>query len=69
MDGACFYTQRQMDVGTIRTLCDIADTQGEGHVRFTTRSNIEFLVGDFAKVPALIAALNEKVWGTATGGR
>ena len=59
-------TQRQMDVGTIRLLCDIADTQGEGFVRFTTRSNIEFMVGDFAKVPALISALNEH--GFPVGG-
>ncbi|MDH3231004.1 MAG: dissimilatory-type sulfite reductase subunit beta, partial [Alphaproteobacteria bacterium] len=26
-------TQRQMDVHTIRKLCDIADTYAEGHVR------------------------------------
>ena len=31
-------TQRQMDVGTIRKLCDIADEYAEGHVRFTTRT-------------------------------
>ena len=31
-------TQRQMDVFTIRKLCDIADQFAEGHVRFTTRS-------------------------------
>ena len=35
-------TQRQMDVGTIRKLCDIADEYAEGHVRFTTRA-ISFL--------------------------
>ena len=28
-------TQRQMDVYTIRTLCDIADQFADGHVRFT----------------------------------
>ena len=37
-------TQRQMDVYTIRQLCDIADQYAEGHVRFTIRSNIEFMV-------------------------
>ena len=37
-------TQRQMDVYTIRKLCDIADQYAEGHVRFTIRSNIEFMV-------------------------
>ena len=30
-------TQRQMDVFTIRKLCDIGDQFAEGHVRFTTR--------------------------------
>src|SRR5574339_951321 len=50
-------TQRQMDVHTIRKLCDIADTYADGHVRFTIRSNIEFMVGDERKVAPLIAAL------------
>ena len=45
-------TQRQMDVYTIRTLCDIADQYAEGHVRFTIRSNIEFMVSSAAKVGA-----------------
>ena len=31
-------TQRQMDVFTIRKLCDIGDNFADGHVRFTTRS-------------------------------
>jgi len=31
-------TQRQMDVYTIRTLCDIVDRYGDGHMRFTARS-------------------------------
>ena len=37
-------TSRQMDVHTIRKLCDVADEFAEGYVRFTTRSNIEFMV-------------------------
>ena len=52
-------TQRQMDVHTIRKLCDIADTYAEGHVRFTIRSNIEFMVADPAKVAPLVSALTE----------
>ncbi|OIP17865.1 MAG: sulfite reductase, dissimilatory-type beta subunit [Betaproteobacteria bacterium CG2_30_59_46] len=52
-------TQRQMDVYTIRTLCDIADKFAEGHVRFTTRSNIEFMVSDVAKVAPLCDALTK----------
>src|SRR5512140_3787911 len=50
-------TQRQMDVYTIRTLCDIADKYADGFMRFTIRSNVEFMVGDEAKVKPLIAAL------------
>lgn len=43
-------TQRQMDLFTIRKLCDIADEYADGHIRFTIRSNIEFMVADEAKV-------------------
>ena len=53
-------TQRQMDVHTIRKLCDIADTYADGHVRFTIRSNIEFMVADENKVAPLISALTGK---------
>src|SRR5450756_2840619 len=59
-------TQRQMDVYTIRKLCDIADQHAEGYVRFTTRSNIEFMVSVFHKVPALIQALQAE--GFPVGG-
>ncbi len=59
-------TQRQMDVFTIRKLCDIADEYAEGHVRFTTRSNIEFMVSSFEKVPALIQKLQSE--GFPVGG-
>ncbi|MDA8095185.1 MAG: dissimilatory-type sulfite reductase subunit beta [Betaproteobacteria bacterium] len=61
-------TQRQMDHYTIRKLCDIADQFGEGHVRFTARSNIEFMVASEAKVNPLIEALTKNgfpVGGTA----
>jgi len=50
-------TPRQMDHYTIRNLCDIADKFGEGHVRFTTRSNMEFMVSDEKKVAPLVDAL------------
>jgi len=59
-------TQRQMDVFTIRKLCDIADQFADGHVRFTTRSNIEFMVSSFEKVPALIQKLQAE--GFPVGG-
>lgn len=50
-------TQRQMDVYTIRNICDIVDKFGEGHLRFTTRSNIEIAVADEKKVAPLIEKL------------
>jgi len=59
-------TQRQMDVFTIRRLCDIADRFAEGHVRFTIRSNIEFMVSSEAKVAPLIAELEKN--GFPVGG-
>ena len=59
-------TQRQMDVGTIRKLCDIADKYADGYVRFTIRSNIEFMVGDEKKVQPLIDALTKE--GFPIGG-
>ena len=59
-------TQRQMDVYTIRKLCDIADTYADGHVRFTIRSNIEFMVADPNKVAPLIEALQSS--GFPVGG-
>ncbi|NTV95238.1 MAG: dissimilatory-type sulfite reductase subunit beta, partial [Thiobacillus sp.] len=61
-------TQRQMDHYTVRKLADIADQFGDGYVRFTTRSNIEYMVTDGAKVDGLIKALNDNgfpVGGTA----
>ncbi len=59
-------TQRQLDVYTIRKLCDIADQHAEGHVRFTIRSNIEFIVSSAGKVDPLIAVLEEA--GFPVGG-
>jgi len=59
-------TQRQMDVYTIRKLCDLADQYAEGHVRFTIRSNIEFMVADERKVAPLIQALESN--GFPVGG-
>jgi sulfite reductase beta subunit len=50
-------TQRQMDVFSIRTLCDIADRFCDGHIRFTIRSAVEFMTTDESKVKPLIDAL------------
>lgn len=35
VDGTCRFTQRILDVFTLRKLMDIGDTYGEGYVRFT----------------------------------
>ncbi len=59
-------TQRQMDVYTIRKLCDIVDELGEGHCRFTVRSNIEIMVSSESKVQPLIEKLEGE--GFPVGG-
>jgi sulfite reductase beta subunit len=59
-------TQRQMDVHTIRKLCDIADKHADGHVRFTVRSNCEFMLGDESGVAPLIEELESE--GFPVGG-
>lgn len=59
-------TPRQMDIYTIRKLCDIADQFAESHVRFTMRSNIEFMVSDESKVQPLIDKLTQE--GFPVGG-
>ena len=59
-------TQRQMGVHTIRLLCDIGDDFADGFVRFTSRSNIEFMVDAEAKVAPLIETLTEE--GFPVGG-
>jgi dissimilatory sulfite reductase beta subunit len=40
---------RLMSVGHIREICAIADKFCGGHLRFTTRNNIEFMVGTLAE--------------------
>ena len=44
---------RLMSVSHIREICDIADKHCGGHVRFTTRNNIEFMVDSEDKVRPL----------------
>ena len=59
-------TQRILDVFTLRILCDIGDKYAEGYVRFTIRSNIEYMVKDESKVDPLIKALEKE--GFIVGG-
>jgi sulfite reductase beta subunit len=49
---------RLMSVGHIREICAIADKFCGGHLRFTTRNNIEFMVGTFAEAKSLKEYLN-----------
>ena len=55
---------RLMSTTHIREICDIADKYCDGHFRFTTRNNVEFLVSDEAKLEPLRADLaNRKFAG------
>ena len=51
---------------TLRNLCKIGDEYADGHVRFTIRSNIEYMVAEEAKVEPLINVLEEN--GFVVGG-
>ena len=59
-------TQRQLGPYEINLLCDIVDQYGEGHVRFTIRSNLEVMVSRWDKVGPLIQAFNDA--GYPVGG-
>ncbi len=52
-------TQRILDVFSLRKLTKIGDDFADGYVRFTIRSNIEYMVKDEEKVEPLIHALEE----------
>ncbi len=56
----------------IREICDIADAHCDGHLRFTTRNNIEFMVDSKDKVQPLLDDLASRdnrfpVGGTGAG--
>ncbi|TAN70633.1 MAG: dissimilatory-type sulfite reductase subunit beta [Magnetospirillum sp.] len=59
-------TQRQMDIFTVRKLCDIADQFCDGYIRFTIRSAVEFMTTDESKVKPLIERLEQE--GFPVGG-
>ena len=75
--GAELYTvrvggTRAMSVEHIREICDIADKYCGGHLRFTTRNNIEFLVSDKSKLEPLKKDLKSRgnkfpIGGTGAG--
>ncbi len=57
---------RLLSIQTIREFCDLADTYSEGHLRFTSRNNIEFLLTDPGKIDPLVADLGAR--GFPVGG-
>ncbi len=59
-------TPRLMAITTIRAFADLADTYCGGHLRWTSRNNVEFLLTDPAKIEPLIADL--KALGFPVGG-
>ena len=62
--GAKVYTvraggSRLMSIQKIRQMCDLADKYCEGHLRFTSRHNIEFMTTEDTKIDAIIADLKK----------
>ncbi len=58
---------RLLSIKTLRLFADLADKYSGGHLRFTSRNNVEFLVTDAAKVAPLkaeLTALGYPVGGT-----
>jgi sulfite reductase beta subunit len=51
---------RLMTVTHIREICEIADKHCDGHLRFTTRNNIEFMVDSKDKVEPLVKDLESR---------
>ena len=69
--GAAVYTVRAgsprlLSIDTIRDICDLADKYCDGHLRFTSRHNIEFLLSDPGKIQPLIGDV--KKLGFPVGG-
>ena len=57
---------RLLSIQTIRLFADLADKYCGGHLRFTSRNNVEFLLTDPAKIEPLIAELTKE--GYPVGG-
>jgi len=58
---------RLLSIDTIRDICDLADKYCDGHLRFTSRHNVEFLLTDESKMEALAKEVKEKL-GFPIGG-
>ena len=57
---------RLLSTVTIRKFADFAEKYCGGHLRFTSRNNVEFLLADESKIDALIKDLDE--YGFPVGG-
>ena len=57
---------RLLSIQTIRDFCDVADKYCKGHLRFTSRNNVEFLLTDESKIDSLIAEV--RAMGFPVGG-
>lgn len=51
---------RLISVDFIRMICDLADKYSDGYLRFTSRNNIEFLIGNKDNIEPLIEELKVK---------
>jgi len=59
-------TPRLASIETIRLFCDIADEFCDGHLRYTSRNNVEFLITDESKIDPCITRLKKE--GYPVGG-
>ncbi|MDH5560652.1 MAG: dissimilatory-type sulfite reductase subunit beta [Deltaproteobacteria bacterium] len=59
-------TPRQDTVDMVRRLCDIADKYADGYLRFTVRSNAEFMTSNWDNVEPMIQELEKA--GFPVGG-
>lgn len=57
---------RILATDTIREICDVADKYCDGHLRFTSRNNVEFLVSDEKKLGPIQKELKDR--GFTIGG-
>ena len=65
--GDAVYTVRMgsprlLSIDTIRDICDLADRYCDGHLRFTSRHNVEFLLTEEAKIEPLMEEINALGW-------
>ena len=51
---------RLISIELIREMCDVADAHCDGHLRFTTRNNVEFMVDAKDKVQPLLDDLKTR---------